>query len=124
MSSIVIVSPRVDQWETFVRSLQAAIRVDIVKAASGAEAIEAARTINPLAMAIDADVGDMPGVELIKRLLPINAMIYTALVSDEPEEIFHETTEGLGILTKLSPTPDSAEAGRLAECLRQVAGVA
>ena len=117
MSSIVIVSPRVDQWETFVRSLQAAIRVDIVKAASGAEAIEAARTINPLAMAIDADVGDMPGVELIKRLLPINAMIYTALVSDEAEE-------GLGILTKLSPTPDSAEAGRLAECLRQVAGVA
>jgi DNA-binding NarL/FixJ family response regulator len=124
MPSIVLVSPRVDQWQAFAQALQAAIQTDIIQVRFGAGAMEAARTARPLAMAIDADVGDMPGVDLIKRLLRINAMINIALVSDQPEEIFHEETEGLGILMKLSPTPDSAEAVRLAECLRQVAGVA
>jgi hypothetical protein len=49
--------------------------------------------------------------------LKIDAMIHTALVSDQPEEIFHDQTEGLGILMQLSPKPDRQEARRLSERL-------
>lgn len=122
MGSVVLVSPDVDRWEEFAQALRKQIKVDIIKVRTGRQALETARTVNPLAMAIDVSLDDMSGTELIKQLLGINAMINTALASDQPEEIFHEQTEGLGILMKLSLKPNPAEAGRLAECLRQVTG--
>ena len=122
MHTIILASPRVDQWQAFGETLGSGAQVDIVHARSGAEALDAARRLNPLAVAIDADLGDLSGTELVRRLLGINAMIYTALSSDEPEELFHEHTEGLGILMKLSSQPTTAEAAHLAQRLRQVSG--
>jgi CheY-like chemotaxis protein len=122
MHTIILASPRVDQWQAFGDTLRTNAQVDIVDTRSGAEALEAARRLNPLAVAIDAELGDLSGTELVRRLMGVNAMIYTALSSDEPEEIFHEHTEGLGILMKLSPLPTTAEAGHLAQRLRQVGG--
>lgn len=123
MRTIILASSRVDQWQAFSDALQAATQADIVKVRSGAEALQAAQTFNPLAVVVDAELDDLAGVELVRQLLSINAMINTALASDKPEEIFHEETEGLGILMQLSPLPTPAEAGRFAESLRQVAGV-
>lgn len=122
MKTIILASPQIEQWQEFSDALQTDARFNIVKVRSGAEAIEAARTVKTLAVAVDADLGDLPGIELVRRLIGIDAMINTALASDAPEEQFHEETEGLGILMKLSPLPNSAEAGRFAECLRQVTG--
>ena len=122
MHTIILASLRVDQWQTFSDALQAATRADIVKVRSGAEALKAAQKLNPMAVAIDAELDDLAGVELVRQLLGINAMINTALASEKPEEIFHKETEGLGILMQLSSLPTSAEAGRFAERLRQVAG--
>jgi CheY-like chemotaxis protein len=122
MHTIILASPRVDQWQAFGEALGAGAQADIVYARSGEQALEAARKLNPLVVALDADLGDYSGTELVRRLMGVNAMIYTALSSDEPEEIFHEHTEGLGILMKLSPQPTPAEADRLAQCLRQVTG--
>ncbi|RJQ73308.1 MAG: response regulator [Desulfobacteraceae bacterium] len=120
MRSIVLVSPLLDRWQEFAHALKAGIQVGIINARSGNEALEAARTANPVAMAIDVQLGDMSGVDLVKRLLRLNAMINIALASDEPEEHFHAKTEGLGILMKLSSIPNSAEAAGLIACLRQV----
>jgi len=122
MHTIILVSPRVDHWKAFSNALRADTQANIVNARSGAEALEAAQVLKPLAMAIDAELGDLSGEELVRRLLGINAMINTALASGQSEESFHEETEGLGILMKLSPLPTSAEAGHFAECLRQVTG--
>ena len=123
MSSIVLASPRVDRWQAFSDALTAGIRAEIVAVRSAADAIEAAQMQRPQLMVIDAELGDMTAVELIRRLLNIDAMINTAVASGEAEAIFHEETEGLGILMKLSPLPTLAEAGRLVACLRQVTGV-
>ena len=123
MHTIILASPRVDQWGAFSDALRADLDVDIVQARSAEQAEEAARKLNPLAVAIDATLGDLPGAELVRRLVGINAMINTALASEKSEEVFHEETEGLGILMKLSSPPTAAEAGRFAALLRQVAGV-
>ena len=122
MQTIILVSPRVDQWEAFSDALRAGVQANVVKVRTGSEALEAAQRLKPMAVAMDAELADFSGVELVRRLLQINAMINTALTSDKSEEIFHEETEGLGILMKLSPLPTSAEAGRFAESLRQVTG--
>jgi len=123
MQTIVLASPQVDRWQAFSNALTSIIQADIVTVRSAADAIEAAQTLHPQLVVVDAELGDLTAAELIRRLLGIDAMINTAVASGEAEAIFHEETEGLGILMKLSPLPTSAEAGRLAECLRQVTGI-
>jgi CheY-like chemotaxis protein len=122
MQTIVLASPQVERWKPFSDALGARIQADIVIVRSGADAIEAAKTRHPQLVVIDAELGDLSAVELIRRLLGIDAMINTAVASAEAEAIFHEETEGLGILMKLPPLPTPAEAGRLAECLDQLQG--
>jgi CheY-like chemotaxis protein len=123
MHTIILASPQVDQWQAFADALGSGIQADIVKVRSALDAIEAAQSLRPQLVVIDAEIGDLSVTELIRRLLGIDAMINTAVASAEAEAIFHEENEGLGILMKLPPLPTSAEAGRLAECLRQVTGV-
>jgi CheY-like chemotaxis protein len=124
MHTIVLASPQVDRWQAFSDALGTGIQADIVTVRSAADAIEAAHTLHPQLVVIDAELDDLTSADLIRRLLGIDAMINTAVASAEAEDVFHEETEGLGILMKLSPLPTSAEAGRLVECLRQVTGVA
>jgi DNA-binding NarL/FixJ family response regulator len=109
-----------EKWKDFAEELGHRCSTDVIEVRSDAEAVVAARENKPVIMIIDQDLGDMPGVELVPRLLQINAMIHTALVSDQPEEIFHDQTEGLGILMKLSPLPDRQEAVHLCERLSGV----
>jgi CheY-like chemotaxis protein len=123
MHTIILASPRVDQWQAFADALDSGGQADVVKVRTAADAIEAVQNLHPLLVVIDAELGDLTASELIRRLLSIDAMINTAVASAEAEAIFHEENEGLGILMKLSPLPTSAEAGRLAACLRQVTGV-
>lgn len=113
MGPIVIVSPQVEKWKDFTAELSHRCSTDVIEVRSDTEAVDAAREKRPVMVIIDQDLGDMPGIELVPRLMQINAMIHTALVSDQPEEIFHDQTEGLGILMKLSPLPDRQEAVRL-----------
>lgn len=124
MSIIILVSSRPDRWREFSDALQADLQTEIVNVRSGTEALKAAQKHNPLAAVIDVEICDHSAVDLVRRLLSVDAMINTALASEKPEEIFHAETEGLGILMKLSTFPTPAEASRFAQCLRQVSGVA
>jgi DNA-binding response OmpR family regulator len=110
----------VEKWNDFAAELARRCGTDVIEVHSDTEAVDAAREKKPVIMIIDQHLGDTPGIELVPRLLRINAMIHTALVSDQPEEIFHDQTEGLGILMKLSPLPDRQEAVQLSERLSGV----
>jgi hypothetical protein len=67
---------------------------------------------------VDEALGDMSGLGLVRRLLGVNALINTVLVSTESPEDFHEHTEGLGILMPLPENCGAVEAAGLAEALR------
>jgi DNA-binding NarL/FixJ family response regulator len=120
MGPIVIVSPQAEKWKDFSAEMGHRCSTDVIKVRSDAEAVDAAREKKPVIMIIDQDLVDRPGIELVPRLLQINAMIHMALVSDQPEEVFHDQTEGLGILMKLSPLPDRQEAVQLYQRLSGV----
>jgi DNA-binding NarL/FixJ family response regulator len=109
-----------EKWKNFAATLGDRCCTDVIQVRSDTEAVTAAQEKRPVMVIIDQDLGHMPGVELVPRLLQINAMIHTALVSDEPEAIFHDRTEGLGILMKLPPRPDGQEAVDLCERLSEV----
>lgn len=120
MGPIVLVSPRADTWDDFAAALGHQGQAEVMAAHTGAEALSAAREKGPAAMVIDQDLGDMSGIELARDVILINAMIHLALVSDRPEAIFHEATEGLGILMQLPPRPGRQEAVQLSERLAGV----
>lgn len=120
MKSIVIVSPELDKWDAFAAELGNQCQMDVTQARSGSEAIAAAQEKKPIAMVVDQDLGDMAGIDLVPQLLQINALINVALVSDQSEEAFHESTEGLGILMKLSPRPDAQAANDFSKRLTGV----
>jgi CheY-like chemotaxis protein len=120
MGPIVLVSPRADTWGAFATALSHLGSSKVLEARNGAEALSAVREKGPVAMVIDQDLEDMPGKELARHVIQINAMIHLALVSDQPEAIFHEATEGLGILMQLPPRPGRQEAVQLSECLAGV----
>jgi CheY-like chemotaxis protein len=71
----------------------------------------------------DEDLGDMTGLELVKRLLKINPVINFAVVSHLSHDTFHEISEGLGIMTQLPVKPSKKESEELINTLKLIKGL-
>ena len=123
MLRIVLTTTRLKALQAFAAALSANPEVHLVHAASGAEALEAARTTAPHLVIIDADLPDTAPLDLVQKLLMVNAMVNTAVVSPLSDEEFHEASEGLGILSRLPNEPGTSDAGELLHKLRTVLGV-
>jgi CheY-like chemotaxis protein len=100
-----------DTIRRLIESLRS-LGVLVAWAESGQSAVSDVMKHTPLGVIIDENLLDMTGFDLVRRLLPINALINTVVISDLPPETFHEASEGLGILAQLSlkPTPSDARA--------------
>ena len=55
---------------------------------------------------------DTEPLSLVQKLLTVNALVNTAVVSPLSDEEFHEASEGLGILGRLPEEPGIGEASR------------
>ena len=77
----------------------------------------------PHLVIIDADLPDTAPLELVQKLLMVNAMANTAVVSPLSDEEFHEDSEGLGILSRLTEKPGENDAATLLVKLKRVLGV-
>ena len=71
----------------------------------------------------DEDLGDITGLEFVSRLLKVNPMVNSALVSSLSPEEFHETSEGLGIMAQLPKNPGREDVQDLLEKLKQIKGM-
>ena len=120
MIKLLIVTP---DKETFHNFTSAIIKNDVVEltwAATGQEALEAISG-NPVDLVIvNENIGDMTGIEFMKKLLPINPMINSAAVSPLSPEEFHEASEGLGVLVQLPVDPGKFEAEDLLKRLKNL----
>ena len=123
MSSIVIVSSQCDPWRYFAQRLNHLLECETIHVRSGQKAMEMVAKPSPAIVIVDQSLSDMTGIDLVRQIVCRNAMVNVALVSTQSEEDFHHESEGLGILMQLSPAWDLSEADKLAERLRQVAGV-
>ena len=92
-------------------------------ATSGQAVLETIVT-NPVDLVVaDEDLGDTPGLALVKQLVRTNPLINCALVSSLPAEEYHEASEGLGILMQLPPEPSKADGQQLMARMNQIMGI-
>jgi CheY-like chemotaxis protein len=117
MLKILLATPQQDRFEVLRTELARLHPTQFSHAADGRTALDQVRKEAVDLVIVDEDLGDMPGRELVRELLGVNALINTVLVSTDAPGDFHESTEGLGILMPLPNICGKEEADRLAECL-------
>jgi len=122
MLSIVLASARPEALRAFVEALSSDPGVRLSHVATGARALDAVRTSAPHLVVIDSELPDTAPLDLVQELLRVNAMVNTALISPLADEVFHEATEGLGILGRLPLAPERGDAAALLQNLRKVLG--
>ena len=122
MLNLLLATARPQELKAFTANLAADPEVRLQQVASGAAALEAVRTSPPHLVIIDANLPDTPPLELVQKLLMVNAMVNTAVISPLAEEEFHEASEGLGVLCRLPLEPGAGEAAGLLQKLRKVLG--
>ncbi|MHB8066732.1 MAG: response regulator [Desulfobaccales bacterium] len=121
MLLIVLATARPEALLSFAAALAADPEVHLMQVASRTEALEAGRTFSPHLMVIDY-LPDSEPLSLVQKLLTVNVLMNTAVVSPLADEEFHEASEGLGILGRLPAVPGIVEAADLLQKLRQVLG--
>ena len=120
MIKILLVTSEKKPFTEFANVLIKKNDVKLTWASTGQEAL-AAVSENPVDLVIvDETIGDMTGIEFMKKLLPINPMINCAAVSQLPPEEFHEASEGLGVLVQLPVDPGELEAEDLLKRLKSL----
>jgi DNA-binding NarL/FixJ family response regulator len=68
----------------------------------------------------DKELGDMTGLEFAEKLLRVNPMINSAVLSSLPSDEFHEASEGLGIFAQLPLRPAKGDAEKLLKRLKKL----
>jgi DNA-binding NarL/FixJ family response regulator len=122
MLRIILATTRPKAMQTFGAALSSNPEVYLQYVLSGPEALEAVRTASPDLVIIDTGLIDAEPLDLVKKLLLVNAMVNTAVVSPLSEEEFHEASEGLGVLGRLPDAPGESDATDLLRKLKAVLG--
>jgi len=120
MIKILMVTSERTSFSEFASTLGKNEDVELSWAANGQKALEEISD-NPVELVVvNENIGDMTGIELMKKLLPINPMINCACVSPLAPEDFHEASEGLGVLMQLPVNPGKFEAEDLLKRLKNL----
>ena len=120
MIKILLVTSEREPFSEFARVLKQKDDIELTWTETGQEALEAISD-NPVDLVIvNENIGDMTGIEFMKKLLPINPMINSAAVSPLSPEEFHEASEGLGVLVQLPVDPGKFEAEDLLKRLKNL----
>jgi len=115
MTEIIIASPDAGQLTDFSRALAAVSGLTISQTDSTTAALAAVADPEASLLVVDARISADEGKQLIRGTLMANAMINSAVLSDMPEEDFHENMEGLGVLIQLPLKPTKRDAQTLWE---------
>ena len=121
MFKILLASTQPDRFEALQEGLSACHPFTFSWVSGGHAALERLRNTAVDLVIIDEELEDMAGVDMVRRLLEVDAMINTVLVSTALHDDFHERTEGLGILMPLPPVCGRVEALQLTQLLNRLA---
>lgn len=121
MSQFLLVTSRPQALEAFAQGLRSVPGTNLVWAPDGESALVALRATPLTLVVVDETLPDIPGLDLVRRIVAVNAFVSTALVSTLPAGEFHEVSEGLGILAQLPPQPGVTEARQLLDLVERLA---
>ena len=115
--TILFISERLNKLSDFIDALQKNTAINLLTASAVEDGISMAEYHAPILIIVDEQVGALSGLDLVRRLMKVNAFLNTVVLSTMSHEDFHLLTEGLGILAKLSIQPGEKEADRIFELL-------
>lgn len=122
MLHLMLVTGRPQVLSPFAEALRSDAEVHLECFTAGADVLDAVRTASPQLVVVDSQLPDEEPLGLVSKLLRVNAMVNTAVVSPFSEEEFHQASEGLGVLGSLPEPPTSGDAVELMRKLRKVLG--
>ena len=91
----------------------------VTTVANAAECTTCVQRQAPHLVVVDAPTQQQARQDVI-GIMRINALVLAAVVSDMPEEAFHDAMEGLGILASLPPAPTADDARRVLRLLEEL----
>jgi CheY-like chemotaxis protein len=118
MIKLLLVTLDKESFRDFTLALAQNDDVELSRSESGQEALAILSENLFDLVIVDENVGDMTGIEFMKKLLSINPMINCAAVSPLPDDAFHEVSEGLGVLVQLPVKPGKPDAENLLKRLK------
>jgi len=124
MLRILLVTVRREHLRVFIEGLSSDPEVELEYASSEAEALSIVRNNCPHLVIIDSGPSDNASLDLVRRIISVNAMVNTAVVSPLSEADFHDKSEGLGVLCRLPLEPGNQDSRALLQLLRDVAALA
>lgn len=116
---ILLISVRGDHLIEFSDALQLKGEVSLTVATTFEAAVHQLADSQPALIVVDEEVGGLSGLDVVRRLMEVNAFIDTAVLSSMDEETFHQHSEGLGILARLPLQAGKQDAQRLLGLLRR-----
>jgi len=116
--NILIVTSRQTDWEEFANTLVDGGEISVDWEGAGDSAINLAAKTKFSLVIVDEKLTDMTGLDMVRKLLQVNAMVDIVLASPLSSDEFHEVTEGLGLLGQLSTAPGKDDALKLIELIK------
>jgi len=122
MYTMVLVSSRMGDLVKFTEALsrKSGIVLSVVETAD--EMLRLVRDDSPDLVILDEELKDVNPLSLVITILSINAMVNTAMITSMDAEVWHEKSEGLGMLPPLANPPTAADADILVKGLQGVVG--
>jgi len=120
MIKILLITPEREMFSEFAVVLNQKDDVEVFWAESGQSGLKMLGNTPSDLVVVDENLGDMTGIEFMKKLLQINPMINSAAVSPLAPEEFHEASEGLGVLMQLPVSPGKLDAENLLQRLNDL----
>lgn len=110
MLKVMLVSNNDESFSELDSVLRENEDIEILNADSGEAALSMVEVSNIDLIITDEKLGDMSGLEFIRKLIKVNPMINCVAVSSLPEKEFHEASEGLGLMNHLPVNPGRTDA--------------
>ncbi|MBW2248394.1 MAG: response regulator [Deltaproteobacteria bacterium] len=120
MIRLLLVTPHRNSLLELALAMEKYDDVELTWTDSGQKALDKLSETSVDLVVIDKDLGDMPGLEFAEKLLRVNPMINSAVLSSLPSHEFHEASEGLGVFAQLPLRPAKKDAEKLLKGLRNL----
>ena len=121
--TIVFVAKNFSRFSILVPRLRREQDVELIPVATGAAGLAQLKG-KPLDLVIvDEQLDDMSGIAFVKQLVKVNPLANTAIVGSLADEVFHEVTEGLGVLMQLPTLPTEQDAEAMLVVLAKISGL-
>ena len=120
MIRLLLVTPYKDPLLELASAMEKATGVELTWTDSGQKALDTLSETPVDLVVTDKELGDMTGLEFVEKLLRVNPMINSAVLSSLPSDEFHEASEGLGVFSQLPLRPTKTDAEKLLKDLKKL----